>query len=288
MNYNYLPVKAKVIERTMLDGKELIPGSTVEMNWVSMKRLEREGKVERLIEMPEAKPPIRSVMAFTPVYRLESETVKALMELEWEGGLTLLIQRDNPTQDSKRNILHQYQEGRAKFLASGYDAMLVVESDIVPPKDAIKRLAALNVDCAYGVYQLRNTELVNIFEKYPEFEGADTYYMGESLSYKPWLILRAAKVGRFPCSGGGLGIILIRRKVLEEIEFRRVEGGPDCDTYFTLDVCTKGFSQAVDFGVVCGHKGEDGVVRWPGPPSYLPQMKCDLGEEKTKEKGEPA
>ena len=265
MNYNYLPVRAKVTEEMVLDGQEYRPGEKIVANWITIKRLERQGKVERDVEDGVVGgTPIRNVMIFTPAYRLEPETIKALMELEWEGGLTFMVQRDNPTQDKKMNVLYQYQRGRDQFLLLGYDAMLVVESDIIPPKDALKRLAALDVDCAYGVYNFRGTKIVNVFERYPDFNGERARNVGESLSFKPWLVQRALKIGRFPCSGGGLGIILIRRRVLEAISFRREHSqGPDCDTYFTQDVYERGFSQMADFGVLCGHKDTDGKISWP-------------------------
>jgi len=226
--------------------------------------VEKQGKVERQVSVSATNEPIHNVMVFTPVYRLEPETVKALMDLEWDGSLTLFLQRDNPSGDKRMDILHQYRRGREQFLKLGYDAMLVVESDIIPPKDALKRLAALNADCAYGVYRFRGSKVMNIFEMYPNFNGERPRNVGESLTFKPWLVERAKKVGRWPCSGGGVGILLIRRKVLENIDFRvKSGGGPDCDTYFTRDVYDKGYSQVADFGVVCGHKDVDGKIYYP-------------------------
>ena len=69
-------------------------------------------------------------------------------------------------------------------------------------------------------------------------------------------------MGTTPCTGGGLGCALIRRHVLEEIEFRR-PGAAWCDSYFNRDVMRAGLQQVADMGVVCGHKNEKGVVLWP-------------------------
>jgi hypothetical protein len=261
MNYNPLPVKMRALTLPSPEGRGK-EGEEFETTWIHCKNLEREGAAERVIEFKErALEPIKDVLIFTPMYRLEVETVTALMGLDWEGALSLLIQRDNPSGDPKADHLHQYQRGREAFLMGRYEAMLVVESDIIPPADALKRLAALNADVAYGVYQFRNAELINVFELYPvPFPPQHT---GDSLSCRPYLLQRALREGKFPCSGGGLGICLIRRSVLERIEFRNDQNEQFCDSAFTEDVLHGAFRQVAEMKVVCGHKDVDSEVQWP-------------------------
>lgn len=198
------------------------------------------------------------VQVFTPVYRLEPETVQAILALRWDGPLTWVLQRDNPHSDGRLNILHQYQIGRERFLAGDDDAMLIVESDIIPPPDALEKLAALRADVAYGVYRFRASDVINIFERYP----GEPRNEGESLSLHPRKLERALSARRTACSGGGLGCVLIRRHVLKEIDFRLGETA-HCDTYFNRDVLRAGYSQVAEMSVVCGHKREDGVILWP-------------------------
>lgn len=198
------------------------------------------------------------VLVFTPVYRLEPETVAAVMALEWDGPISWLFQRDNPTGNGRENILHQYIRGRETFLAGRYDAMLVIESDIIPPPDTLKRLAALGSDVAYGVYRFRHSDIINVFERYPGTPRNE----GESLSIWPEKLADALRRGHLPCSGGGLGCALIRRRVLEAIPFRNEETGA-CDTPFNRDVMRLGYRQMADMGVTCGHKDEMGKVIWP-------------------------
>lgn len=204
------------------------------------------------------------ILVFTPIYRLEPETVTAIFAMEWDGPISYLFQRDNPFPDNGRqNHLHQYQRGREVFLAGRYDAMLVIESDIIPPVDTIKKLMALNADIAYGVYRFRVSNVVNIFERY--HPGARN--IGESLSIHPHKLYRAVQKGITPCSGAGLGCILIRRHVLEAIEFRR--NAPytvHCDTWFTIDTYRAGYSMMADMSVICGHKNEFGEILWPEYP----------------------
>ena len=102
--------------------------------------------------------------------------------------------------------------------------------------------------------------MINIFERYP----GNPRNEGESLSVWPEKLARARRAGAVICSGAGLGCTLIRRRVLEAIPFRLVDGdGGHCDTYFNRDVLWGGFSQWADMTVRCGHKCTDGTVVWP-------------------------
>lgn len=209
---------------------------------------------------------MRDVLIFTPVKRLEAQTVQALMALEWPGPLSLLYQRDNPTGSGPMDHLHQYQRGREIFLSWPYEAMLIIESDIVPPPDTLLRLAELDVDVAYGCYVFRTPgpKVVNVFERYPQ----PARNVGESLSCHPGLWQAALRRGIVDCSGGGLGCVLVRRRVLEEVEFR-TEKNPDgasyyfCDNYWTDDVHRGGYSMKASTLVLCGHVDVDGQVYYP-------------------------
>lgn len=198
------------------------------------------------------------VQVFTPVFRLEPETVTAVLALRWSGPISWVFQQDNPTADGRLNILHQYQLARQRFLAGEDEAMLVVESDIIPPPEALQKLAALRADVAYGVYRFRTTNVINVFERYPGTPRNE----GESLSVHPHLLKAAVKAGAVLCSGGGLGCALIKRRVLQAIDFR-LEETAHADTYFNRDVMHMGFKQMADMSVVCGHKTEQGEILWP-------------------------
>jgi hypothetical protein len=70
-----------------------------------------------------------------------------------------------------------------------------------------------------------------------------------------------------PCEGVGFGCTLIRRNVLEAVEFRRDVSSAmrrkfADDWTFALDVKAAGFTSAAHLGVLCGHIQRDGVVRW--------------------------
>lgn len=206
------------------------------------------------------------ILVFTPYLdKVEPRTIEALTRLEWEGSLSLLLQRDNPYgEDRVRNHLHQYQRGREAFLASSADAMLIVEADILPPADALVRLAALEADVGYGCTVFRakgSSHIVNILERY----GGQARNTGESLTVRG-LWPEAVKAGIVECSGSGLACLLVRRHVIEAVPFRMPENGY-CDTAWTEDVYRQGFSMKADTRVLCGHIDQDGTVLWPELPA---------------------
>jgi hypothetical protein len=223
---------------------------------------------------------MRNVLVFTPILRLEPETEKAIFSLEWDGVLSVLFQRDNPvdlppgllptyTHDIPeerlvgiQNHLHQFQRGREIFLASQAEAMLVIESDIIPPPDTLKRLAALECDVAYGCYMFRSgNPVVNVLERYYPWP-AHANNIGESLTIRG-LWQDALAKGVVECSGSGFGCVLIRRHVLEAVPIRLETGTVHCDTYWTMDVHRRGYKMLADTKVRCGHKTPDGRVLWP-------------------------
>jgi hypothetical protein len=180
------------------------------------------------------------VLCFTPVKRIQPESVFSLLQMEHDGPLTVMLQRDNPDGFGLTDHLHQYQRGRDFFLRGDYEAMLVIEDDIIAPVDTLTRLIAVDADVAYGCYQFRS-DVVNVLERYTQ----PARNMGESLT-----------------SGAGLGIVLIRRAVLEAIPFK-LAGGGYCDWNWTEDVYRAGYTMRADTSVIAGHKIADDTVLWP-------------------------
>lgn len=199
-------------------------------------------------------------MVFTPAgpRGIEPETALAVLSLEWPGPLRWLAQRDNPYGSGRENITYQYRQARRLFLASGDEAMLVIEADIIPPPETLLRLMRLKADVAYGVYRFRVSPVINVFERYPGRPRNE----GESLSLHSRKLAAARQAGVVDCSGGGLGCALIQRHVLERFDFRIEENG-HCDSYFNRDVLRAGLVQKADMGLICGHKNEAGEILWP-------------------------
>lgn len=200
------------------------------------------------------------VMVFVPVLGIEAETVRSIFAMELQGAVTLLMQRDNPSGNPFADHLHQYQRGREIFLAGRYDAMLVIESDMIIPRDALTRLAALEADLAYGCYVYRGGGVVNILERY----SPDARNPGESLSIRH-LWHAAQKKGVIECSGSGLGCVLIQRKVIESVPFadEMTHGYTQFfDFPWTCAAYDAGFTMKADCDVQCGHIDRDGTELW--------------------------
>lgn len=200
-------------------------------------------------------------------------TMRKIVELDttgWErADITFLQAAPQPGVDARDAITAQYNEARRLTLAGGYDALLTVECDMLPPRNAVRRLAATGADVAYGLYVLRR----------PPWEW-NAYSVVEGMA--AWPLSQVA--GRAQLDWGevvevdgiGFGCTLIRRQVLERLEFRatgllHADGQRSYnDWYFGQDARAAGFRQVCDTSVLCGHvhpTGLDGagapVVLWP-------------------------
>lgn len=203
---------------------------------------------------------IERVLVFTAVgpRGIEPETSQGIQSLAWHGSLLWLAQRDNPYGDDGRaNILHQYRRARRLFLVSDCDAMLFVEADIIPPADALLKLAALNADVAYGVYCFRAGR-----KQWPYATPINIFSDDHAGPLRDKQLAAALARKTVRCGGAGFGCTLIKRPILERFDFR-LEGTAHCDTWFTQDVFSSGAVMMADMSVICGHKDEDGVILWP-------------------------
>ena len=205
-----------------------------------------------------------SVLAFTPVWRLEPETVEAMHGQDFGGDWHWLLGYANPQPERRdprgvKNVLHQYTEARRIFLAGDWDWLWIVESDIIPPADTLTTLLRVaqerDADTVAAPYLYRRP--------WPdEVPALLTHYSHEARNRgEPWE--RPYPQGVTLVTNGGLGCLLVRRAVLEAIPFRN--GGPaHCDTYWNDDVWRAGFTK--QYGVWshwCGHKTPEGMTICP-------------------------
>ena len=202
------------------------------------------------------------VTAETP-YEVRAETRESIDALMWvdDGHEATLVHygNDDPAKAPTDNLTDKHNRMRAAALDFGYDALLTVEADVIIPPDALAQLAAVDADVVYGTYASRTNPMVLTM---PTING----YKGRSISADPeqW----RDKFGTvIPCEGVGFGCTLIRRNVLEAVEFRRDVSSQmrrkfDDDWTFALDVKAAGFKSAAHLGVLCGHIQRNGLVRW--------------------------
>ena len=174
---------------------------------------------------------------------------------------------DNPFFDSngRHNIAHNYNKARQWVLDNDYDALLTVEADMVIPPNAVSKMVKHadedNADVVYGLYCFKNTS------SWSAFTELDVKH-GRSLS-KDKAKAREIWGQTIDVAGVGLGCTLIKRNVLEKIEFRTDETRPTMhnDWWFGIDCQEHGFKQVCDTSIVCGHIDLKPAIRviWPDP-----------------------
>lgn len=174
-----------------------------------------------------------------------------------------------------RNLL------RKMFLEGDYDYLFSLEQDVVPPKDVLKRLLSHNLPVVSGVYYniftnpQRGTQetrpLVWVSPSEQEIEDIKLGKKGQipqqkllSGEWRPSEMTAQLSVEevRLPklieARQTGVGCMLIRRNVMEKIQFRHGEGGFD-DVYFCDDVIANGWKVMVDTSVKCEHLVQPGA-----------------------------
>ena len=212
------------------------------------------------------------ILVFCPLNpsmpRLWGQTVTSIFKMEWGEPIEYLFRaNDNPypnggLRDKYLNVTHNYNFARRYTIGGRYDALLCVEADMILPPDTLRRLVACDADVAYGLYVFRHTR--HTWSAYIKL--GDRH--GRSLSQEPeqardlW--------GRvIDVQGVGLGCTLIRRQVLEQLDFHL---HPEviqtcCDWLLARDCVRHGFTQRCDTGLVCGHLTYKPFpqVFWPDP-----------------------
>lgn len=201
------------------------------------------------------------VLVFCPTYRLEPETVTAIFAQGYDGPTDFYFTRDNPyAQEIQRgyhNIWHNLEKARAHMLRANYDAMMVVESDVIPPADALTKLLRLDADIAGGWYVMRHGDPVaNAFVYVPGQDDPGTYYTDAEIEDAGG-VMRA--------NGVCMGCVLIHRHVLERVPFRMHEAAAP-DWAWMTDCNRAGFVTVFDPSIRCGHKRPDGEILWPTSP----------------------
>lgn len=201
-----------------------------------------------------------------PLYpQVQPMTLESIFSMRWGDPLDIVFGReDRPRlparEDVHDNITKKYNNGRRMTLEGGYDAMLTVEADMIVPETTLQRLSNVDADVVYGLYVGRHSR--HPWLAFSSLGGPPGPYSGKTFTKTPDICPKVWG-NVVESKGVGLGCTLIRRHVLESIEFRNA---PDHqvanDWMFALDADALSFSQAHDCGVVCGHI--DGkVVYWP-------------------------
>lgn len=181
------------------------------------------------------------VLIAVPTYETVSvETFKSIYGLQIPNGMHVLF-----------NCVRGYGAARARNLIAqevldeGFDAVLMVDSDIELPSGALKYLSEGETPIVLGAYPRRNGS------------GSELFEMGQKDFVKRF---ESIPPERFDVKGGGLGCAFIRRVCFEQMPFpwfNYVEyPNKDVlseDNYFCNIAAQVGLRIEADGRVRCGH-----------------------------------
>jgi hypothetical protein len=200
-----------------------------------------------------------SVLVFCPTYlkadgrRAASPAALASIQALNFSDFDFEIGLENPYPvPDNANVLHQYRLARRMALEGGYEALLTVEHDTILPADALQLLWDTGAPVAYGVYLFRGwRNVANVVR----LEG-ERPNMAASLD----LLKKGLDQVVMDVSGCGNGCLLIRREVLERLDFRTTPENTAPDIPFARDCRQLGIRQVGHFSVQCGHIIDDRVL----------------------------
>lgn len=199
--------------------------------------------------------PYSRILLVCPTLRLEQETIDRIHGQKWRGAIDFYFTRDNPFTGHQAylNIELNMNKARKFFLKENYDAMFVVESDMLSPYDALERLAAIKADIAGGLYVMRRSSKATNAMVYDPSDSCN-------LTTIPLTELKKAELVR--TNGVSMGCVLMSRDVLKKVQFHAELPLPP-DSPFMCDCNKEGFKTVLDATIVCGHKTEEGKVLYP-------------------------
>jgi len=201
------------------------------------------------------------ILLIVPLYprppQVSERTIASLEAQDWNDGQVTVLPMPSQTGLSHYDDLTwKHNKARQMVLADGYDALWSVEADMVVPPDALTKMLSVDADVVYGLYCSRR---VGMWLCFPTIDGMHgTSIVADKIA------ARRAWGNVVTSEGSGFGCTLIRRNVLEALEFRRDTNSAFADDwFFSLDVKARGFRQAHHCGVICGHIVDEHRTYWP-------------------------
>ncbi len=200
------------------------------------------------------------VLLYCPLYpkspRIYARSLQSIFTQDYPEPIEMVFGKHDGAKIGINDLVEKHNRARQWALEDGYDALFLVEADIILPYDALSRLVAVDSDVAYGLYCGRHGNHQWLAFSELRKNTGKSYDLNRRWCAANWGQVIETK-------GVGMGCTLIHRRVLEQIEFR-VNGSMADDWYFSLDCQEKGFSQKHDLGVICGH-----ILHENNPPKTI-------------------
>lgn len=171
-----------------------------------------------------------------------------------------VIRNKNAGEDRIAKIISNRQKIIDRFLEKRYDALLFLDTDILPPEDIISRMIAHKKDIVTGVY-LGAMKIQGKIRQAPviyDFSHKKDYFRPVPLNSVLDEDLREI-------AASGFGCILISRPVLEKVQLRyNKELGSGEDIPFCRDARElHGFKTFVDTSIKCTHMQKERDLNFP-------------------------
>lgn len=187
----------------------------------------------------------RILVAIPTSKYIEPETFKSIFDLEVPDGYTLEFQHFYGYQiDQIRNLIAEW--------AKHYDYLFSVDSDIVLPKDSLRKMIDADKDVISGLY-IQRIPNTHTLEVYMDQNGGVVNI--------PYEMLKDA--GVVEIAACGMGCALIKGDVFRKIEYPHYfytsaldhRNTISEDVFFCLKARNNGFTVWADTTIICDHKG---------------------------------
>jgi len=141
-----------------------------------------------------------------------------------------------------RNMLRDY------VINKNYDWFLMLDQDVIPPRDVIEKLLAhkKRVICGiyYGIFQNKLKPVAWYWDAFNDANNTNMFQFDHRIVQSYKLVY-----GLF-----GLGCCLIHRSILGKVEFRYIKDMDSFeDTWFALDLKAKKIKIYADTSILCKH-----------------------------------
>ena len=172
-------------------------------------------------------------------------------KLRRRGAKVVRVPRGRNSRDALSNAQNY---ARQKCLEEGFDYLLFVESDLLPPPDTIQRLMSHN-KLAVGATYFIGTEGISLpciffkeYNKELKSYGSRVIHSDEVMNF--------LGTGVRSCFGCGVGVMLIKRSLVEKFKFWHDERFPNrhSDVWWNYDLDHARIPMFVDTDFVVDHR----------------------------------
>lgn len=185
---------------------------------------------------------MKILIAIPAARYIETECMTSIFAMEKRPYETEIFVPKGYSIDVSRNIIAKYAQ------ENGFSHILWVDSDIMLPKDTLKRFVGAKKDFVAGVYSYKTLGTKEIVAK--RFASDDEY---ENITIKE---IKESK-GLIPIDGVGFGCVLTKVKMFDKIQYPwfiyTQEMGEDI--FFCRKAQNAGYELYLDTDVICGHIG---------------------------------